>query len=74
MSFKIQPFDGTGDVKVFVEKVKLYASLKDYDNEKHAKLLASYLNSPAFDVYLRLSADDKKVPSKIEEELLKDIE
>ena len=70
MCSKIQPFD----VKIFVEKVKLYASLKDYDDEKHAQLLASYLNAPAFDVYMRLSADEKEVPSKIEEELLKDFE
>ena len=72
MSLKISKFSGVGNVKNFIEKVDLLASLKDYDEEKQAKLLASYLDDAAFDVYMRLSAADRDDPGKIKEELLKE--
>ena len=71
---KIQPFNGTGDVNVFLEKISLLAALKDYDDPKHSQLIASHLNSPAFEVYMRLSADDKKDPAKVAAELRKDFD
>ena len=74
MTSKIQPFDGKGDVKTFLEKVKLYAAIKEYSEEKHAQVLGSNLNSPAFEVYMRLSDEDKKKPDKIRDELLKEFD
>ena len=72
MSLKINKFSGIGNVTNFIEKIDLLASLKDYDEEKQAKLLASYLDDAAFDVYMRLPADDRKNPNKIKDELLKE--
>ena len=65
-------FNGTGNVEEFVKKVELPSSLKGYDAVKQAQNLAGRLSGPAFDVYLRLSADDQKDPSKIKEELFKE--
>ena len=45
-----------------------------YEDEKEAKLLASHLNSPAFEVYMRLSDAEKKQPRIIKEELRKEFE
>ena len=67
-------FDGQGDVKAFITKVALHCSLKGYTAEKKAQALASKLEGPAFDVYLRLSNEDKQKSEKIEAELLKEFE
>ena len=47
-------------MKVFLTKLELVAAIKGYEDEKKAQYLASKLVPPAFDVYLRLSAEDKK--------------
>ena len=73
-SSKIKCFDGNGDVKVFLTKVELEASIKGYADEKKAQYVASKLISPAFDVYLRLSVEQKKDFNAIKEELLKEFE
>ena len=65
-------FDGRGDVTSFVEKAELIAALKGHTDEKKAIFIASKLGSSAFDVYRRLSSDDKKNPEKIKEDLLKE--
>ena len=65
-------FNGTGDVKKFVEKIELLAVLKEHEGEKKAIFIASKLNGVAFDVYGRFSADDKKDPEKIKGDLLKE--
>ena len=67
-------FDGTGDVKAFIEKVSIHSALKGYDGEKAAQNLASKLEGRAFDVYMRLSAADKKKAEKIQSELMKEFE
>ena len=72
MDSKIRNYDGTGEIKVFLEKVSLHSSLKGYDGEKAAQNLASTLEGRAFDVYMRLPADDKKHVEKIHTELLKE--
>ena len=36
MESKIKCFDGTGDVKVFIEKSQIHSSLKGYSGEKAA--------------------------------------
>ncbi len=74
MESKVKCFDGSGNVKVFIEKVSIHSSLKGYDGEKAAQNLASKLEGPAFDVYMRLSCEDKKKPEKIKSELLKEFE
>lgn len=71
---KCNEFDGTGNVKEFLTKVNIVASIKEYADEKKAQFLASKLLSPAFDVYMRLSDADKKDFDKIKEELLKEFE
>ena len=66
-------FEGSGDVNVFVE-VSIHSSLKGYDGENAAQNLASRLEGRAFDVYMRLSSDDRKNPDKIKSELFKESE
>ena len=67
-------YDGKSDVKVFLTRLSLVASIKGYDGEKKAQFLASALLPPALDVYMRLSADDQKDYTKIEEALLKEFQ
>ena len=71
---KAVKFNGTGDVRSFIAKAELYSSLKNYTGEKCAQALASKLEGPAFDVYLRLSSEDRKDANKITAELLKEFE
>ena len=72
MYSKIESFDGNGYLKVFIEKVCIHSSLKEYENEKVAQNLASRLEGRAFDVYMRLSDADKKYIIKIKAELSKE--
>lgn len=65
-------FDGNGDIEVFLTKVEIQSSLKGYTGEKCAQAIASRLEGPAFDVYLRMSSDDRKDADKIKAELLKE--
>ncbi len=74
METKVQSFDGSGNVKIFIEKISLRSALKGFEGEKAAQNLASRLEGRAFDVYLRLSPTDKKDPDKIKEELMKEFE
>ena len=74
MENKIKVFNGEGNVKEFIVKVELHSSLKGYTGEKCAQDLASRLDGPAFDVYMRLSTEDRKKVDKIKEELLKEFE
>ena len=67
-------YDGSTDVKTFLSKIEIEASLKEYDGEKSAKYLASKLIGPAFYVYQRLSDDHKKDFDKVKEELSKEFE
>ena len=71
--FKLN-YDGTGNVRTFLTKVELEAALKGHVDEKKAQFAASKLNGPAFDVYTRLTDDDKKDYTKLKEELLKEFE
>ena len=74
MDANIKSFDGTSDVKAFLEKVTIHWSLKGYEDEKCAQNIASRLEGRSFDVYLRLADIDKKNPEKIKEELLREFE
>ena len=65
-------FTGVGDVKKFITKVELQAELKGHVEEKKAQFLASKLDGPALDIYLRLSTDDRKNPDIITENLLRE--
>ena len=67
-------YDGSSDVRKFVTKTELEASLKSHDGEKKAQYIASKLVGPAMDVYLRMSDDDKKDPEELKAELLKEFE
>lgn len=71
---KCNDYDGKGDVKNFITKVELVAAIKGYVDEKKSQYLASKLVGPAFDVYVRLSVEDKKDFDKVKEELLKEFE
>ncbi len=71
MKSKVKAFDGTGNVKVFIEKVSMHSSLKGYEGEKAAQNLASKLAGSAFDVYMRLPIEDRKKAENIKSELLK---
>ena len=73
-SNKVKLYDGKSDVKVFLTRAGLVAAVKGHDGEKKAQFLASKLLPPALDVYMRLSEDDKKDYSKIEEALLKEFQ
>ena len=74
MEVKTLVFNGEGDVRDFITKVELYSALKGYTEEKCAQNLASRLEGPAFDVYLRLNQEDKKKVNRLKEELLKEFE
>ena len=74
MDGKVYVFNGDGDISGFITKVELYSALKEYDDEKRAQNLASRLEGPAFDVYLRLDQDDRKNINKLKDELLKEFE
>ena len=65
-------FNGMGEVKNFVEKVELIAELKGHENDKKARFIANKLSGSTFEVYRRLSANDKIDPEKIKTELLKE--
>ena len=67
-------FNGEGNVKEFIVKVELHSSIKGYTGEKRTQDLASRLDGPAFDVYMRLSTENRKNVEKIREELLKEFE
>ena len=53
-------FDGSGDVKAFITKISLLATIKGYEDEKLAAVIASRLEGPALDLYLRLSPENQK--------------
>lgn len=65
----IKTFDGSGDVTVWLQKVKLVAELRKLTQLE--ALIPLYLEGAAFSVYNELSEDDKKVAAKIEECLLR---
>ena len=74
MDSKLRNFDGNGDVKVFIVKTALHSALKGYEDEKAAQNLASRLEGRAFDVYMRLSATDKKDVDKVQTEFMNEFE
>ena len=74
MENKIKSFNGQGNLTEFVTKVELHSALKGFTGEKKAQNLASRLEGPAFDVYLRLSAEERKDFDQIKGELLKEFE
>ena len=73
-SKKVEYFTGKEDVNAFIVKVELYNKLKKYTGEDAAVSLASRLQEPAFNVYLRMSEDDRKDIEKIKTELKKQYE
>ena len=73
-SSKVKLYDGKTDVSVFLTRVGLVADIKEFTGEKKAKFLASMLVPPALDDYMRLSDDDRKDYSKIEEALRKEFQ
>ena len=74
MDSKLCHFGCNCDVKVFIKKFALHSALKGYEDEKAAQNLASRLEGRAFDVYMRLSATDKKDVDKVQTELMKEFE
>ena len=70
----LKVYDGTTDVRKFVTRVELEASIKGHANEKKAQYIASKLVGHAMDVYLRMAADDQKDPDKVKGELMKEFE
>ena len=74
MDSKLRNFYGNGDLKVFIEKTALHSALKGYEDEKTAQNLASRLEGRAFDVYMRLSATDKKDVDKVQTEFMNEFE
>ena len=73
-SQKYKVYDGTSDVRKFVTRVELEASLKNHAGEKKAQYIASKLVGHAMDVYLRMAGDDQKDPEIVKGELLKEFE
>ena len=70
---KSERFSGSGNIEQFLQKVDVHVALKGYDTEeKKAQCLASKLNGAAFDVYMRLPTDEKKVYETVQEELRKE--
>ena len=69
---KLKCFDGTGDVKRFITRIHLEASLKGYEGEKKAQYLGSKLLGPALDVYMQLTDEEKTRFNIIRDELFKE--
>ena len=68
-------YDGTSDVEAFITRVELKANIKGHVGEKCAQYMASLLaEGHALNVYLKLSADDKKDCEKIKEALRKEFD
>ena len=70
----LKVYDGTTDVRKFVTRTELEASIKGHAGEKKAQYVASKLVGHAMDVYLRLTSADQKDPEKLKEALLKEFE
>ena len=70
-SLKNSTFDGSGDVKAFLTKIELATSIKGYTDDKLAAAIACRLDGAALDLYMRLPDEDKKIPTLLREELLK---
>ena len=60
METNIKNYDGSRDVKAFLEKTSLHSALKGYNGEKAAQYLASNHEGKAFNIYMRPSSADKK--------------
>ena len=72
---KVKVFDGSTNVKEFITICELECAVKGYDDPaKKAYYLASKLTGPAFDVYMRLTDDEKKEFDTIKQELSKEFE
>ena len=70
---KSERFSGQGSIEQFLQKVDVHCALKAYDTEeKKAQALAAKLNGVAFEVYMRMSNDDKKEYTTLKEELRKE--
>ena len=67
-------FNGDSNVKEFITRVELLSALNGYSGEKSAQYLASKLEGPAFDVYLRLGEEDRKNVTRLQQELLVEFE
>lgn len=67
-------FSGKGDVNAFIKKMELLIALKGYEGEKAAQAMASKLEQPAFNVYLRMTDADQKDIEKLKTELKKQYE
>ena len=52
-------FGGSGDLLAFLDRINIWKELKNFQGQKKALALASRLEGPAFDNYLRLSEDEK---------------
>ena len=61
MDGKAHVFNSMADITEFINNVELYSALQEYEDKKHAQNLASKLEGPAFDEYLRLDQDDRKM-------------
>ena len=72
---KLKYYDGSTDIEAFLPKVDLNAAIKGYTDEKKAQYLASLLSeSPALNVYLSLSYDNKKNAEEIKKALQAEFE
>ena len=74
MKSKVKNYDGSGDVKVLLEKVSLHLALKGYEGQKAAQNLGSKFEERAFDVYMRLQHEERISELKMKMELLKKFE
>ena len=55
---KLDIFNGEGDVREFVTRIRLLGVMKGYTDEKLAYCLAEKLRGPAFQVFMRMSEPD----------------
>ena len=69
---KLDVFTGEGDVQEFVTRIRLLGVMKGYTEEKLVYCLAEKLRGPAFQVFMRMSAEDQNDFDKLKEELNKE--
>ena len=74
METNIKNYDGSEDVKAFLEKTSLHSALKDHSGAKAAQCLASNHEGKAFKIYMRPTSEDNKDEESIRTELRKEFE
>ncbi len=71
---RVDVYDGSGDIDLWLIKMKFYCSTKKYEGKQEAHAIASKLDGPAFLCIARLSDEDQDDPKKVKEALKREFD